>query len=315
MKTIFVVVIGLALFGCTSVPKTLDESYTAPEGSSGIDLSKFPRVRKWIMNRAVTEKEKNYYGADLTQFPLVVREWVMDSAFTENGTIISGMVNPELRVWWDDDNTVRYELTYTKGNSTFKGGSTFGRRGYSVSPTTFRGFKRGEGEYARFQTLRYEWELSQQVENLLENDSVFAEIIEFAMQLSEEIEYDWANFNAYKGPVRQSPNVRHAVCAGYANEVTEKIFALPSVKAVQRWTSPDHAWNIIKLVDGRTLYFDLTWFDNEHINEETGEIYQTDDYGWANITFDEKLFRYSNVGYSNRVFHHAIGEFENEITR
>ena len=230
----------------------------------------------------------------------------MDTAFTEDGTIIPGMVNPELRVRWDDDNTIRYEGTYTDDEYTV---TERGR--YFGSSAIYQTY----GEYAKFQTLRFKWELSQQAENLLRNDPAFAEIIEFAMQLSEKIEYDWANFNNYRGPVKPTPDLRRAVCDGYADEVIGEIFALPSVKTVQRWTSPGHAWNVLKLVDGRTLFFDLTWFDNEHINEEAGEIYQKDDYNWENITFDEDLFRYSNVEYGTRVFHHAIGKFESEVTR
>ena len=109
--------------------------------------------------------------------------------------------------------------------------------------------------------------------------------------------------------------MRYAVCAGYANEVMEKALALNSVREVQKWRSPGHAWNVLKLVDGRTLYFDLTWFDNEHINHETGEIYQTDDYGWNNITFFEHLFRFSNIGYSTRQFTHNHGRMESEIRK
>jgi hypothetical protein len=81
---------------------------------------------------------------------------------------------------------------------------------------------------------------------------------------------------------------------------------------VQRWTGPNHAWNVLKLADGRTLFFDLTWFDNEHINQETGVIYETDDYGWANITFFEELFKYSNVGYGSGQFAHSSGVFDSE---
>jgi len=76
-----------------------------------------------------------------------------------------------------------------------------------------------------------------------------------------------------------------------------------------------HAWNVLKLVDGRTLYFDLTWFDNEHINERTGEIYQKDDYDWRNITFYEHLFRFSNVSYGSGQFAHNQGRFETEIRK
>jgi len=171
------------------------------------------------------------------------------------------------------------------------------------------------GKYAHYRTLRFRYEYSLDAQNLLQTDPAFAEIINFAKQLCAEIEYDWANLSGYKGPVIPTPGLRYAVCDGYANEVMEKIIELPSVQAVQKWTGPNHAWNVIKLIDGRTLYFDLTWFDNETINEKTGEIYQTDDYNWENITFYEHLFRFSNIGYTSREFAHNQGKFLTEIKK
>ena len=153
------------------------------------------------------------------------------------------------------------------------------------------------------------------MERRLKKDTAFAEIIEFAKQLGKEIEYDWANFSAYKGPVKKTPNKRYAVCDGYANEVMEKALELKSVESVEKWTSSDHAWNVLNLTDGRALYFDLTWFDNEHINEETGEIYETEDYGWQNITFNKHIFRFSGIGYGTKVFHHDIGKFHSKIKK
>jgi hypothetical protein len=166
------------------------------------------------------------------------------------------------------------------------------------------------------QTLKFTWGLKQEAERLLQTDPAYAEIINFAKQLCYEIEYDWRSFSAYRGPVRPTPNKKHFVCDGYANEVMNRILALSCVRSVQKWTVPGvHAWNVIKLVDGRTLYFDLTWFDNEYINEQTGEIYQTNDYKWQNITFNADLFNHSNVGYGTRVFTHKFGKLDREIRK
>ena len=61
------------------------------------------------------------------------------------------------------------------------------------------------------------------MERQLEDDPVFAEIIEFAKKLCVEIEYDWANFDGYKGePVTPTPGKTLYVCDGYAKEVMEK---------------------------------------------------------------------------------------------
>jgi hypothetical protein len=167
------------------------------------------------------------------------------------------------------------------------------------------------GEYAKYKTLKFEYDLKREVEYLMAKDPAYAELINFAQQLCREIEYDWTNFSAYRGavPIR-TPGMRYGVCDDYSNEVMDKAPSLKHVKSVEKWTAPNHAWNVINLVDGRTLYFDLTWFDNEHINEETGRIYQTDDYDWENITFNEDLFRHSNVGYGTKTFSHDQGKFD-----
>jgi hypothetical protein len=254
-----------------------------------------------------------YYGADLAQFPPKIRNWIMYSAFTKEKMESPHMINPSLRVWWsNDNNSVHAEASYTVERGYVGAGQlkTWGQeaayRGTSNLSETY-------GEYAKYQTLRFKWDQKQEVEKNLKNDPVFAEIIDFAKALCSEIEYDWKNFSGYRGPVRKTPNMRYAVCSGYADEVMAKVLKLKSVSAVQLWEAPDHAWNVLKLIDGRTLYFDLTWFDNEHINHETGIIYQTEDYGWSNITFDEHLFHFSNVSYGTRVFTHNRGRLVKEI--
>jgi hypothetical protein len=257
-----------------------------------------------------------YYGADLTPFPPKVREWIINEAFTKEKMERPSMVNSKLKVWWsDDNNAVLAEASYTIAEGYVDAGKLEiwgqGARYYG-SPEIFSKY----GEYAKYQTLRFKWELKQEVEQLLKNDPAYSEIIEFAKKLCNEIEYDWANFSGYKGPVKPTPNKKHYVCDGYANEVMDRILSLKNVRSVQKWGMPGvHSWNVVKLVDGRTLYFDLTWFDNEYINEKTGEIYQTDDYGWANITFNEDLFTYSNIGYGSRVFVHKSGKFETEKSK
>ncbi|MCL2186195.1 MAG: hypothetical protein FWB86_10135 [Treponema sp.] len=258
----------------------------------------------------------NYYGANLGFFPPKVRDFIINTQFTKDRMERPHMLNPSLRVWWSEDNNkVLMEASYTTA-SGYVGAGTVEKWGqganYSGSSAIFDMY----GEYAYYHTFKFEYEHSLYVEQLLKTDPAYAEIISFAKKLCAEIEYDWANFSGYSGArARPTPGLRRHVCDGYANEVMEKILQLSSVQAVQKWTSPGHAWNVIKLTDGRTLYFDLTWFDNEHINQETGAVYQTDDYNWTNITFHEHLFRFSNVGYGQRVFHHNVGQFNREIRK
>jgi hypothetical protein len=257
--------------------------------------------------------ESQYYGADLSQFPPEVREWIINRAFTIDEMEQDFMVDTKLRVWWsDDNNTVYVEASFIVAEGYVGAGSLETFQGsYSRSPVIFEIY----GEFARYHTLKFDWEYRQEVDWLLKNDPVFAEIVELAKLLCAEIEYDWANFSGYSGPVKPTPNLRYAVCAGYANEVTERFLELDSVIAIEEWGTPCHLWNVLILADGRRLYFDLTWFENEYICHETGEIYQTEDYRWKNLTFNAELFRYSGVGYGTGEFTHALGSFVREVRK
>ena len=231
--------------------------------------------------------EELYYGADLSEFPPKVREWIYKT-FSE--TVMRRDGASSLIVRWIDDNNIRVD--------------TFSRWGRYNGPNLSI-----YGQYRRFHTLRFQWEYKQKVEEQLRTDPVYAEIIEYAKRLCEELEYDWSSFSGYRGRVIPTPGKRYMLCSGYADEVMNTALELESVASVQLWRGPNHAWNVLKLVDGRTLYFDLTWFDNEHIDNRTGRVYQTDDYSWMNITFDEEIFRFANVGYGTRQFTHNHGTF------
>jgi len=290
---------------------------TSSGTSNGSTSSERPRTssNEFLTFSNLEFPEIMWYGANLGYFPPEAREFIMNSAFTKEKMEQRSMINPTLKVWWSEDNNrILMEASYTIAPGYIGAGtvSTWGQGAhYSGSSTIFDTY----GRYAYYQTLRFKYEHKLDVERRLRTDPAFAEIIAFAKQLCAEIEYDWASFSGYRGPVKPTPGLRRAVCDGYANEVMEKVLRLPSVSAVQRWTGPGHAWNVLKLVDGRTLFFDLTWFDNEHINSETGVIYQTDDYGWNNITFHEHLFRFSNVGYGSRQFTHNLGRLDNEVRK
>jgi hypothetical protein len=268
-----------------------------------------------------------YYGADLGKFPPAARNFIKNTQFTEERMNRPARLNHTISVWWsEDNNSVLMSATYTlaPGYSvtvdgvTYKAGDTV-TWGTNARHSGSSGIFDKYGEYAKFKTLRFKYVYSLYVQHLIENDPAYNEIIAFAKKLSDEFEYDWSNSSGYTGatPVK-TPGKTYALCGGYANAVMEKVLSLNSVVAVQRWTSPappGHAWNVLELIDGRLLYFDLMWFDNENINEETGEIYQKDDYDWENITFYKELFDYSGVGAGSRVFHHTVGELKSEVRK
>jgi hypothetical protein len=249
-----------------------------------------------------------YYGADIGLFPPKVRNWIVKEGFTKDKMEGNGKIDPQLRAWWSNDgNSVSFEASYIVA-AGYVGAGT--RKTWGTGSSYSGGNLQNYGQYAKYKTLKFEYDLKREVEYLIAHDPAYTEVINFAKKLCSEIEYDWANFSAYRGarPIRNS-GMRYAVCDGYSNEVMDKALLLHCVKSVEKWTGPNHAWNVINLVDGRTLYFDLTWFDNEHIHEKTGQIYQTDDYDWENITFNEDLFRHSNVGYGTGTFSHDQNKF------
>ncbi len=227
-------------------------------------------------------------------------------------------LNPQLKAWWDEGgNTVFFEASYTiasgykgAGNRETWGEEAYYRGGESIG-------KSADGSaHSRYRSFKSRYEIKLLSDYLLKNDAAYAEVVQLAKQLSDEIEYDWANFSAYQGAeVIRTLGKQYAVCSGYSSEVMARALQLESVASVEEWAGANHSWNIINLIDGRMLYVDVTWFDNEHIDHETGKIIETPDYGWGNVTFDENVFNYANVGYGSRDFTHTYGKLINRAVK
>jgi len=311
---ILVTIFTLIFSGCDLLLLLLDDG---DENKIEQVQGEYLNLPKFSFPNDLTFPVVMHYGANLGFFPPKARDWIINEAFSKERMERAYMLDSSLKVWWsDDNNTILFEASYTiapgyKGAGTRETWGTGAR--YGGGKTIFDTY----GQYAYYQTLRFEYEYDLYMQYSLKNDPVFAEIINFAKKLCNEIEYDWQNYSGYTGAKAvRTPGKRYAVCSGYTDEVFQKVLnELNSVRTVERWIGPSHAWNVLKLVDGRTLYFDLTWFDNESINHNTGIVYQTDDYGWFNITFHEHLFRFSNVAYGSKTFTHDAGSFSNEKSR
>ena len=243
-----------------------------------------------------------YYGADLDQFPPEVRSWVVNQAFTKEKMEKVWMKEPRLKAWWSDDgNSVLFEASYTIADGLQGAGKriTWGHNTHYKRQNSDK-----QGIYAKYNSLKFNYKSKRESERLVKNDPAYADVVDFAKRLSADIEYDWAEYDDYKGaaPVK-TPGKKYADCSGYTDEVMEKVLALKSVDSVEKWVSDDHSWNVLNLVDGRKLYFDLTWFDNEKIDHETGLISALGDYGWENITYDEEVFKYATSSYAGYLSH------------
>jgi hypothetical protein len=248
-----------------------------------------------------------WYGADVSGFPPQIVDWIKKTGFPKEKMEQTYAINPQLKVWWSEDgNSVNFQASYTVAPGYVGAGTvkTWGEGArYNGSDSIWSTY----GDYAKYKTLRFEWELKQSAEKMYDSDPAYRAVVDAARQMCKEIEYDWANFGGYRGAkVIRTPGLVYYVCDGYADEAMKRFLALSCVKSVEKWSLPGvHAWNNLLLKDGRRLYVDVTWFDNEHIDEHTGRIYQTDDYDWENITFDRDLFDHSNVGYGTKTFVHA----------
>ena len=254
-----------------------------------------------------------YYGADISQFPPKVRKWIVEEGFPKAMMEKPWMRDSQLKAAWSKDgNAVIFEASYI----TADGYDNAGKRQVWASDAKYEGGDISSyGKYKKYRTLRARYNHKLKTERLLKEDPSYSEVINFAKKMSNEMEYDWAAYSGYRGASpRKTPGKKYAVCDGYSNEVMDKVLALKSVAAVEEWASPGHSWNVLVLNDGRRLYADITWFDNEHINTETGAIYKTEDYGWENITFDPEVFKYANISYDGS-FSHAKGVLEKVLRK
>jgi hypothetical protein len=222
--------------------------------------------------------------ADMSEFPMVVRRWASTEVEPKYGKVLSAR-------WL---NPYQVEMTTDKGYIWTYGDSLSLKKVY--------------GQHALYQSLMYRHQIEQRVEHLMATDSAYRQIAEVAMRLVHEIEYDWAAISGYNGKFVPSPHKRQAVCEGYVVEFTEALQDLACVSSVEKWTGANHAWNVLELTDGRTLYADLCWFDGEIPDARTGKTSETEEYNWMNLTFDTEEFLYSNVGFSSGMFCHVYGE-------
>ena len=309
-------VIVFVLAGCGSSPAAPAQEAVAPKEAAPAQEAVAPKeaASGQAPSSLTSARQPDiWYGANLSDFPPQVVEWIKTKAFPKENMETGWSVDPRLRVWWSEDgNAVLCEASYTVAPGYVNAGSvkTWG------TEAIYRGGKIGAeyGEYAKYRTLKFRWEHKKESERLYRTDPAYRAVIDAAKKICAETEYDWANFSGYRGAaVKRTPGMVYAVCDGYADAAMERLLAIEYVKTVEKWSLPGiHAWNNVLFKDGRRLYVDVTWFDNEHINHETGRIYETDDYDWENITFNKDLFDHSNVGYGSRIFAHAAPQVKIE---
>jgi hypothetical protein len=138
-------------------------------------------------------------------------------------------------------------------------------------------------------------------------DAAFAEIEKGIKEIAAEYQYDFATAFTHTGTSSEgmeikyrNPNIKKAVCDGYATAVVEKFKNHPLVASAEKWVSKigKHAWNVLVLKDGRKIYADATWYQSNYIDAD-GYVA---DYPWKEtskptwLTFDIDEFNSDGGG-------------------
>ena len=121
-------------------------------------------------------------------------------------------------------------------------------------------------------------------------DPVFYAIEQQILQIAHAYAYDY--YAAYGRTVKyRTRNIKKAVCEGYSKAVAELLQNHALVRKVEVWVSDrgNHAWNVIVLQDGRTLYCDATWYDGSPVDDE-GYVVNEPVRDPAAVTFDKTEF-------------------------
>jgi len=103
-----------------------------------------------------------------------------------------------------------------------------------------------------------------------------------------KFKYDWDSYLGGRSRSHQeSISAGLGICDVYAH-FTKDVLTAAGYR-VEIWSSPGrHSWNHVIMPDGRILYIDTTWYDNEYENHPTTPA--PDLYCPWYITYDKNLF-------------------------
>lgn len=120
-------------------------------------------------------------------------------------------------------------------------------------------------------------------------EALFQELEALVLGVAREYDYDFQQ--AYGIKVKYRGQKKLAVCDGYANATRSALGAHPQVLVVEKWVSLQysHAWNVVRLKDGRRLYCDTTWYDGQGVDVE-GYVISEPERNPVNLTYEESEF-------------------------
>jgi len=189
--------------------------------------------------------------------------------YNENGeACLEFTVTPKIGYTWPEPTWVGYTWGNTKG-------------------------KIGNGEI-KYSLTRKLKDGAQHRMDLRRKDAMFVEIEKVVLQITKDYQYDFKS--AYGISVKyRRPNIKKAVCGGYASAVVEAFNNHPLLDKVEEWSSEkgNHAWDVLILKDGRKLYCDATWYQGNSIDER-GYVVDIPIQNPVDLTFD--LDEFNSLG-------------------
>jgi len=122
----------------------------------------------------------------------------------------------------------------------------------------------------------------------MKKDPALKKVYYVLLSCAIDMDYD---YNRIGVPVQfVNPKPLTGVCDDYTNLLIERLNKanIAGVSDVRKVTGKDHAWVTLNY-NGRTLYLDATWFDNNAI-DNSGTVVHSPYKDPRNMTFDRDVF-------------------------
>jgi hypothetical protein len=323
-KIIFSVLCFSVLLGCTSRPQVSDTASRMRSGAGGIAPEQVETLLKTAVPADEFKRETSLVSlpgipAPADGIPVVVSGIpytyadIKDNPYDKE-ILEKVMQNITKSQSFSMTNFCVSALTYTFDGDRVSYGYTYS---YDRTPASNGGYYSAVAN--KYHNAGW-WSWGDDILNwadaqaLLKSDPYYKAVYDIIIDIGNKIDYNWAGFSSYHGakPI-PTPGRRLEVCEGYSNIVSQRLQILPCVSKIFKMSVPGvHAWNELLLINGRKLYVDATWFDNDHIDENTGKTTYKPDWNWDNLTYDVAKFNRS-VSYGTREQTHASPRAVREV--
>jgi hypothetical protein len=262
----------LILFGCMSPTRTARARDTVPPAAppslpstASVETLKHIPVPAGYIPQYAREEAERYTGEFLAKYAESAADLRYRFFYTEKGDAsLEYTVTPKGNYTWDSPVWI--------GRWWSGGDGSIGNKNIYYTQTK----KNADEAQYRMEERR--------------KDAAFNEIEKTILQIANEYDYDF--YAAYGQTVKyRDPNVKKAVCDGYAGAVVRAFTNHRLVRTAEKWSSKkgNHTWNRLVLKDGRKIYCDATWYDGNKI-DDNGYVVHIPAQNPVDLTFDEDEF-------------------------